>query len=253
MRFRVKQKLERLAPIAGLVVLGIVWELLAEAVHQTDVFPSATKTLEGAVALIKSGFGWDVGATVARSISGWLISVALGVSIGVVIGSTKTTFEGSRPILAFLRCLPAFLLISVPISMGSSGEFARLSVVALASAWIITDECAHAVASIRQDKSDVLATFAASWWFRVRKIYLFEALAKALLPAARTSAAICFVIATVVESLAIPKFGVGARLLSFLGSADATGAFAFVLLTGLAGVAVSGVLDWVARKFIYWG
>ena len=238
--------------LIGVSALLFGWEIASHVVARYDIFPSATQTCAAALSLFRAGFGLDLFATVMRAVAGWLISMVLGMTIGVLIGSVPTLHAASRPILAFLRCLPAFLLITIPMSIGFGGEFARLSVIALASAWIIADESAESVARIATDKEDILKALNAGWWFRVRKVLFFESLATAFVPSARTSAAICFVIATVVESLAIPRYGVGARLLSLLAVADASGAFGFILLTGFAGVGVSYALDAVSRKLIVW-
>jgi len=238
--------------LIGVLALLLMWEAAAHFVGRFEIFPSATQTSIAALSLLKSGFGWDLLATVARAVAGWLLSIVLGMTTGVLIGSIPAFHAASRPILAFLRCLPAFLLISIPLSMGLGGEYARISVIALASAWIIADESAESVARIATDKEDILLALKASWWFRVRKVLFFEALGRAFLPSARTSAAICFVIATVVESLAIPHYGIGARLLSLLAVADAPGAFGFLLLAGFAGVGVSYALDGFSRKIIFW-
>jgi ABC-type nitrate/sulfonate/bicarbonate transport system permease component len=136
--------------------------------------------------------------------------------------------------------------------MGHSGEIARVGTVMLASAWIIADECAESLYTLPPSRIDVLRAFRASSWFILTRALIFEALGRTIIPVARTTIGISFVVTTVVEALAVPTYGVGARLLNLFAVADMAPVFGFLLLTGLMGVLLNIIVHRSARLLIFW-
>src|SRR5207253_7507698 len=101
----------------------------------------------------------------ARACAAWVLALAVGVPTGLLLGRFEKLYDSSRAVLAFLRCMPAYMLITVPISFGYGGEFARIATAAIASAWIISDECAQSLRTLPRDKIEVLQAFRAGNWF----------------------------------------------------------------------------------------
>ena len=191
-------------------------------------------------------------ATATRAFVAFVLALAVGVPSGLLLGWSARLYDSFRAVLSFLRCLPAYLLIVVFAAVGHGGETARVATAALASAWIIADECAESLRTLPPDRIDVLRAFRATDWFILTRALFFEALGRTIVPSAKTAIGICFVVTTVVEALAIPTYGVGARLLSFFAGAELAPVFGFLLLTGLAGVALSAIVHRTARTVIFW-
>ena len=236
---------------AGLLLFVVLWEVGALLAHSPTVFPGAIDTARAACALLAEGYLADFLATALRALSSWLVALALGVLIGLLLAATSA-YDFSQGVLALLRSLPAFMLVTIPVAMGLGGELSRLLTTAAAAFLIISDECASSLATVPQDRIELARLYGGSRWFIVRRILLFEALGRAVVPAARTSVGIAFVVTIVCETLVIPRTGVGARLLTALSALEMPAVYAFLLLTGAVGLALNVVVDALARRLVYW-
>jgi len=230
----------------------LVWQAAAVLVSDPLSFPGPLETIQAACQLLAGGYWRDLLATSARALSAWILALALGVPTGLLLGFWSHLYDSCRAVLAFLRSLPSYLLITVFVVMGHSGETARVGTVMLASAWIIADECAESLYTLSPSRIDVLRAFRASSWFILTRALIFEALGRTIIPVARTTIGICFVVSTVVEALAVPTYGVGARLLSLFAVANMAPVFGFLLLTGLMGVSLNSIVHRSARLLIFW-
>jgi ABC-type nitrate/sulfonate/bicarbonate transport system permease component len=239
-------------PAAGIIGLVLIWQATAWFVSDPLFLPSPLATTRAAWQLLAEGYWRDLLATSARALSAWILALALGVPVGLLLGLWSDLYDSCRAVLAFLRSLPSYLLITVFVVMGHSGEIARVGTVMLASAWIIADECAESLCTLPPSRIDVLRAFRASSWFILTRALVFEALGRTIIPAARTTIGICFVVSTVVEALAVPTYGVGARLLNLFAVANMAPVFGFLLLTGLMGVLLNAIVHRSARLLIFW-
>ncbi len=239
-------------PLAGVTSLSLLWQALAWAVQDPNMIPGPATTVMAGWRLLAEGYWRDLLATTGRASVALVSALAIGIPVGLMLGWSGRFYDALRPVLSFLRCLPAYLLIVVFVAIGLGGEAARLTTAALASAWIIADECAESLRTLPRDRIDVLRAFRASDWFILTRVLFFEALGRTIVPSAKTAVGICFVVTTVVEALAIPTYGVGARLLGFFAGAEMAPVFGFLLLTGLAGVLLSALVHRLARALIFW-
>lgn len=239
-------------PIAGVGAMLVVWQVAALVARDAMILPGVEATVAAAWKLLAGGYWRDLLATSARACVAVVLALAIGVPTGLFLGWSEKLYDSFRAVLSFLRCLPAYLLIVVFAAVGHGGETARVATAALASAWIIADECAESLRTLPPDRIDVLRAFRASDWFILTRALFFEALGRTIVPSAKTAVGICFVVTTVVEALAIPTYGVGARLLSFFAGAELAPVFGFLLLTGLAGVVLSTLVHRTARTVIFW-
>lgn len=245
-------RLKTWLPVIGVGAMVVFWQIAAFLVADSTSLPGPLATLIAAWNLLAGGYWCDLLATSGRAVSAWVLALVLGVPTGLVLGLVPSLYDSGRPVLAFLRSLPSYLLITLFVVAGYGGELARVGTAALASAWIIADECAESLRTLPPDRINVLRAFRASPWFILTRSLVFEALGRTIVPAARTTIGICFVVTTVVEALAIPTYGVGARLLSFFAVANMAPVFGFLFLTGLAGVLLNTAIHRVARTLIFW-
>lgn len=245
-------KARLLLPFAGVFTIAILWQAASSIVADSTILPSPGATLLAAGKHLANGYGYDLLATATRACVALVLALAAGIPAGLILGWSERLYDSFRGVLAFLRSLPAFLLLTIPIALGHSGETARIVTTAVASAWIIADESAESLRTVARDRIEVLQAFRASSAFIVTRLLFFEALGRVIVPTIRTNIGICFIVVIVVESLAIPATGVGARLLTWLSASDMAGVWGFLLLTGLAGVLLNTTVHALAKRLVFW-
>jgi NitT/TauT family transport system permease protein len=239
-------------PVTGVVLLLGFWQLIAVISSDPSILPGPQVTLKSAIDLLKDGYWRDLLATSVRAVISWLLALSLGIPLGLILGSSIRAHDLSRGVLAFLRSLPAFMLLMIPIALGTSGEAARIGTITFASALIIIDECAESLVTLDKSRIELLHAYRGSYWFILSRLLVFEALGRTIVPVARTTVSIAFIVAIICENLMPPTHGIGARLLSSLSALELSAVYAFLLLTGTVGFILNGGIHYVARRIIFW-
>jgi len=249
---RPQRALRTALPLAGVVVFLLAWQLAAAITRAPSIFPKPIPTIRAAGDFLSAGYFEDLAATGLRAIGSWVLALFIGVPIGLMLGLSRWANDLSQGVVAFLRSLPAFMLIMIPVALGLGGEISRIATITLASLLIIIDECAESLLTLPQDRVDLIRAYRGRFWFILTQVLIFEALGRAVVPVARTTIGISFIVAIVCETLLIPPSGVGARLLTSLSGLEMASVYAFLLLTGTAGLILNSCVHFLARRIIFW-
>ncbi len=239
-------------PIIGSLVLALVWGILAFVVNDPSVFPGPIASIESAFGLLSKGYWRDFLASSFRALVGWFCALALGIPFGLILGMTPRFHSGLHGTLAFLRSLPAFILIMVPAAFGKGGDLVRLGVITFACALIIIDECSESLRTLPPERIDTIRAYRGRWWFILTRILFYESLGRSIVPVARTTMSIAFIVTIVCEMLLPPIHGIGARLLISLTGMELPEVFGFILLTGTAGFTLNTLIHLIAQRLIFW-
>lgn len=238
-------------PLVGAILFLFIWQGVA-IIANSSILPGPSSTIRAAFSLLVEGYWQDLAATGGRAMAGWLMALVLGVPIGLVLGLSRILHDMSRGMVSFLRSLPAFMLITIPVAFGWSGEIARILTIMVASVLIIIDECAESLLTLPQDREEIIRSYNGGFWFILTRVYIFEVLGRSVVPVARTTVGISFIVAIVCESLITPHYGVGARLYTALTVLEMPKVYAFLLLTGLIGLILNEGIHYIARRVIFW-
>ena len=94
--------------IVTFVVIFAAWEIAAASGQVKSIFlPSPIKVLQDLIDKAKDGSLWtDMGYSVYRVTMGFLLSVVLGVPLGILAGSFKKAEAVIAPICEFIRYMP---------------------------------------------------------------------------------------------------------------------------------------------------
>lgn len=251
MKEKVRAK-SRFLSLVGVAIFICIWQAASTLAGTKSVLPGPLAAVSAAIHLLGEGYWRDFLATACRAVVAWLMALGVGIPIGLVLGLSRTLYDSSIAVVAFLRSFPAFMLITIPVALGIGGETARLATITFSSALIIMDECAESLLTLPRDRIDLLHVYRANFWFVLTRLLVFEALGRTIVPAARTTIGICFIVAIVCESLVTPLHGVGARLLTSMSALEMASVYGFLLLTGITGLILNVGIHSLARRMIFW-
>lgn len=238
--------------LCGILAFLVGWQLAAMAAHDSGALPTPAATARAIASLLAGGYASDLLATIARALAAWLLALCVGVPLGLLLGLSRSAYDLSRGMLSFLRSLPAFMLITIPVALGFGGEIARIATISFASFLIITDETAESLLKIPTDRVDLVRVYRGGTWFILTRVLFFEAMGRTLVPVARTTIGISFVVTIVCESLVTPTHGVGARLLTALSALDLASVYAFLVVTGVAGWSLNSGIHMISQRVVFW-
>ncbi|MFC0505519.1 ABC transporter permease [Micromonospora costi] len=242
---------------ALLGVLGFATFLaLLEAVPRAglvspDYLPPLSR-VGGALADLagEAAFWTALGDTVRGWFLGLAIAVALGVTVGFVIGTVPVLREFTASTIEFLRPIPSVALIPLAVLVFGTELRSVLLLVVYASFWQVLVQVLYGVRDVDPVASETARTFGLSRWARVRHVTWPTALPY-VLTGVRLAAAVALILAITAE-LVIGAPGLGNEI----GIAQSGGAvarmYALVVVTGLLGVAVNVLARRLERWLLSW-
>ncbi len=135
---------------SGLVLaLAALWEL-APRLGLTDptFLPPLTEVLAAGWVLAQNGQLWEhTSVSLARSLGGLSIAVAIAIPLGLAIGWYQRLGQAVNPLIELLRNTAPLALLPVFLLLLGIGEVSKLSIVVYACAWPLL---LNTIAAVRQ-------------------------------------------------------------------------------------------------------
>jgi ABC-type nitrate/sulfonate/bicarbonate transport system permease component len=119
--------------VAALLLL--VWQLYANSAQQLYL-PTFTSAATAAWHLLsQSTLTSDVLPSVGRFALGYAIGSAIGIFVGTPLGYLRALEPWMRPVLEFLRALPAAAILPIALLLLGTGGGMRVTVIAFGACW----------------------------------------------------------------------------------------------------------------------
>lgn len=149
----------------------------------------------------------NLGVTLARVAAAFIIAMALGCALGLIMGRSRVSDRLGDPWLIVLLNLPALVIIVLAYIWAGLTEIAAVSAVALNKLPIATVTVREGARSLDTALDEMAQVFRMRAWTRIRHIVLPQ-LAPYLAAAARSGLSLVWKIVLIVELLGRPN-GVG--------------------------------------------
>ena len=172
---------QRLAPLRtiGITVLNltcffILWEILATTNVLSDlVLPKASEMFSATYEEFASGEMWPhVRHSLQNFIIGMLISTAIGVPLGLLLGASRTVDTILSPYMWTMASLPRIALIPLLILTLGFGQKMQLTIIVLSAVFPIAINCWAGVKTVDPSLMRAGAVFGANQFTQYRKIVL---------------------------------------------------------------------------------
>jgi NitT/TauT family transport system permease protein len=140
----------RLLPILVLIlIVALWWALYALGIYPDSAFPSPQAVARGFVEEVKAGRLFDdLVASVFRVLTGFVISVALGIPLGLMLGHLARARAALLPTVNFFRNLSPLAWIPFAILWFGIGDKPAIFLIFMASFFPLVLATIAAVASI---------------------------------------------------------------------------------------------------------
>jgi ABC-type nitrate/sulfonate/bicarbonate transport system permease component len=239
----------RVSVLAGLVA---AWQLAATATD-SPFFPAFTET---AVRLWDNWLteprtlGGQLVPSLVRLMTGWLLAIAVGVSVGTLIGTVASLREYVDPIVQFLRAIPPPALIPLFIVLLGIGDTMKIAMIAFGVVWPILLNTVDGVRSVDQLHLDTARVFA----LRRRDVLLRVVLPSAgpkIFAGFRISLSIAVILMVISEMVATIN-GVGFTIVQAQRTFRMLDVWAGILLLGIIGYGLNVGLGLLERRVLRW-
>jgi NitT/TauT family transport system permease protein len=222
----------------SLILLLAIWEAAA-AIAANRLFPGATTVL---AALIEEALNgpllYNLGITLARVAASFLIAMAIGTALGIVMGRSKRIDALFDSWLVLLLNLPALVVIVLAYVWFGLTDAAAIGAVALNKIPTVTVTLREGTRALDRDYAEMARSFRIGPWRSLRHVVMPQ-LYPYLIAAARSGLALVWKIVLVAELLGRSN-GVGFEIQLYFQLFDVT----HILAYSIAFAVVVQAVEW---------
>lgn len=229
--------------IAVLVAAGVIWELLVRSkVAEIQFLPAPSEVAIAAVeTLLEDELLGRLVHTVGVTLLGWSIASLVGLGLGLLLGLSPVAYRYSMTSFEVTRAIPPITLVPAALLIFGFSLRMELVLVIFGGIWPVLVNTIGGVRSISPELRDLGAVLRLSRLAAIRKIVLPAALPSVVV-GLRLALSLCLVLAIVAEMVGNPA-GLGNGLISARQALRPAVMFAYVIITGLVGVALNATLQ----------
>lgn len=165
-------------PVVTTVVLVLAWQIVASTGRQpASVLPAPGAVWSAFVQRLTSGdLAQAVGGSLGRGAIGFLVSVAAGTALGLLLSQLRLVRDGVGPLLSGMQSLPSVAWVPAALLWFGSGDGAVYTVVVLGAVPSIANGLLAGVDQVPPSYDRVAAVLGASRTAAVRLVTLPAAL-----------------------------------------------------------------------------
>jgi nitrate/nitrite transport system permease protein len=169
-----------LPPLVILLTLGLLWEMLCSGAGAA--LPPPSQVLSETWELIVDpfydnggndvGLAWQLLASLKRVAVGYLLAVAAGVALGVLIGQSDWAMRGLDPLFQVLRTVPPLAWLPLSLAGFQDSHPSAIFVIFITAIWPIIINTSVGIRNIPQDYRNVAQVIQLNAWEYFRIIML---------------------------------------------------------------------------------
>lgn len=231
-------------------VILVAWQTVATA-WPARYLPPFTDVLSAYVELLTGdALLGDIVPSLVRTLAGFAVAVVVGVALGINIGYFRRLDAWIRPVLEFLRALPAPAVVPAALILLGVGAQMRIAVIAFGSVFPVllnTIDGTRRVDDLMLDTARAygLAPLAIMW--RV----VVPAASPQIMAGIRTASAVALIMMVISELIAATS-GIGALVLQSQRLFQVPQTYAGVLVIGTIGWLLTNALLAIERRSMGW-
>jgi nitrate/nitrite transport system permease protein len=245
-----------LAPMMGLLILTIIWQMISQTNKQ---IPTPMDTWYAAVDLFSDpfyskgpndqGIGWNIWSSLKRVALGFGLAALVGIPAGFMIGRFSFLNQMTSPIISLLRPVSPLAWLPIGLLVFKSANPAAIWTIFICSLWPMIINTAMGVRQIPQEYMNVAKVLNLSEWKILTKI-LFPAVLPHMLTGVRLSVGIAWLVIVAAEMLT-GGVGIGFWVWDEWNNLNVKHIIIAIFVIGIVGLLLEGLLVWIAKRFDY--
>lgn len=234
---------------ATVVVVAAAW--VYTATNQSYVVPPVPEVLRAfREAWLFDRVTSDVLPSLSRMFAGYGIAAAVGITLGVLLGSSAVVSAMATPVVSFLRSIPAAALLPPFIVLFGIGDTTKVVVIALVCSFPILLNTSDGVRDLDSTMLATARVYGLFGWQRIVRVVL-PAISPRIFAGMRTSLSIAILLLVSSEMVASTN-GIGYFIFQAQQQYSVTDMWAGVLLLGLLGFVLNYLFGVVERRMLRW-
>lgn len=233
----------------GVIILIIIWYLVSFFIGE-NMIPTPHVTIIELIRLLKKNFIYHISYSTYRIFLSIIISLSVGVPIGILIGMSKRVDTVLSPLIYLLYPIPKIAFLPIFMIMFGLGNLSKVLLMVTIIIFQILLVTRDGVKDI--DKDMLIAA-------KVMKFNKKDMVFKIILPsitpnvfsALRVSIGIAISALFFSENYAT-KYGIGYFIMNAWSMVDYKGMFAGILSLSLVALIIFKIIDFIENKICKW-
>lgn len=220
------------------------YELLMGGADQEARVPPPSKVIKLAIDEISDpfydkgpndkGIGIQLGYSIYRVLSGYLLGALVAIPIGFIIGMSPLMYKALNPYIQVLRPISPLAWMPLALFIIKDSEASSIFVIFICSIWPMLINTAFGVANVRQDWLNVARTHELSR-IKTALSVILPAAAPTILTGMRISIGIAWLVIVAAEML-VGGTGIGYYVWNEWNNLDLTSVIFSILMIGVVGM-----------------
>jgi ABC-type nitrate/sulfonate/bicarbonate transport system permease component len=240
-------------PFIGPIVLFILWDLVVRlGFIKAILLPPPMDALGTLLSGLAGGpLLKDFGVTVWRTVQAFLIAAALGVPLGVLLGSSEKAYRSVEFLIDFFRSTPSSALIPLFLMIFGVSDINKVAIAAFGAFLIVVFNSAYGVINARKQRVMAAKVMGASRWQVFKDVLVWESLQPTFV-GLRSAVSMALVIVIVAEMFIGADSGLGNRIINSQQVMNVRDMYASILAAGALGYALNILFLVAERKIVHW-
>ena len=245
-----KRNFEIWAPWIVLAAIVLVWELICRAFQISDfIFPAPSDIFRSLTQYAGPISGHAL-QTFWTTMAGFAIGVAVGLLLGVIVGSSRLTYTALYPLMVGFNSIPKAALVPVLVVWFGIGTLPAILTAFVICFFPITVNVATGLATIEPELEDVLRALGANRLDVLLKIGLPRSLPY-FFASLKVAITLAFIGSVVSETIA-SNDGIGYLMMSAGSQMRMPLVFAGLVVISAMAIAMYAVFAVVERRMTGW-
>jgi ABC-type nitrate/sulfonate/bicarbonate transport system permease component len=243
----------RALPFVGPVLLFILWDLVVRlGFIKPILLPPPLAALGALVNGLAGGpLLGDFAVTVWRTVQAFLIAAALGMPLGVLLGSNEKAYRSVEFLIDFFRSTPSSALIPLFLMIFGVSDINKVAIAAFGALLIVVFNSAYGVINARKQRVMAAKVMGATRWQVFRDVLLWESLQPSFV-GLRSAVSMALVIVIVAEMFIGADSGLGNRIINAQQVMNVKDMYASILAAGALGYALNVLFLLIERRIVHW-
>lgn len=237
----------------GPALVFVVWWLAAAGQWiNPKLLPDPVSTLAALGTSIYDGsILGDFFGTLKRTLASFAIAAALGVPVGIVLGSDKRIYSSLEFVVDFFRSTPATAMFPLFLLIFGIGEESKIGIAAFSAWLVIVFNVAYGVINARPGRILAARVMGASRMRIFRDVMFYESLPQTCV-GLRLGVSYALVVIIVAEMFIGGANGMGRRIIDAQQVFDLRQMYASIIATGCLGYGLNVIFLALERRFVKW-
>ncbi|MEO7886174.1 MAG: ABC transporter permease [Polaromonas sp.] len=248
-----KPALDKALPFIGPVVLFIIWDLAVRlGFIKAILLPPPLDALGALLSGLAGGpLLKDFAVTVWRTVQAFMIAAAVGMPLGVLLGSNEKAYRSVEFLIDFFRSTPSSALIPLFLMIFGVSDINKVAIAAFGAMLIVVFNSAYGVINARKQRVMAAKVMGASRWQVFKDVLIWESLQPSFV-GLRSAVSMALVIVIVAEMFIGADTGLGNRIINSQQVMNVKDMYASILAAGALGYALNILFLMLERRIVHW-